>query len=795
MYKSYFKIGWRTLLRNRGYSIINIGGLAVGMAIAMLIGLLVWDELTFNQYHDNYDRLAQVMQHQTVDGNVMTSHAIPRPLESAMRNTYANDFEHLAMATWPADHILSIGERSISQTGNFVQADFPEMISLRMIAGVRNGLKDPSSILLSESSARALFGTADPLNQTIRIDNRYDVKVTGVYEDIPYHSSFQNLKFLSSWELYAASEAWVRNAEHQWDNNSFQLFAQLAPQTDMNLTSEKIKNVRVLHTKDDYFKPEIFLHPTPDWRLYSRWENGVKTGGQIEMVMMFGIIGVFVLLLACINFMNLTTARSEKRAKEVGIRMTVGSVRSQLINQFLSETFLMVMLAFMLTLTIVVTAMPWFNQLANKQIVVEWTNPVFWMVSVAFMLITSLAAGFYPAFMLSAFKPMKVLKGSLKADGQSSFPRKVLVVIQFTVSITLVIGTLVVYDQIQYSKNRPIGYDHDGLVTFQVKSHDFMGRYEALRLALKNTGAVVEVGTSSTPLTQIWNNSGGYSWPGKDPELQSSDFGIIDVNHEFGKALGWQILEGRDFSHDFPSDSMAIILNEAAVKFMNVDNPVGMELTSGDRKYHVIGVAKDMIMESPYRPVRHNLYLLDNRYRHVNWINMKLNPGRSATESLAAIEQVIKTFAPGIPFDYVFVDTEYGRKFSTEETIGKLAYIFSGLATFISCLGLIGLASFVAEQRTKEIAIRKVLGASLTQLWSLLSSGFVVLILLSGLVAAPLAYYLMSQWLTNYQYHVEISWLVILLSVAGALILTIITVSYQAIKAAMSNPVDSLRSE
>ncbi|MBX2897408.1 MAG: ABC transporter permease [Cyclobacteriaceae bacterium] len=795
MYKSYFKIGWRNLLRNKGYSAINIGGLALGMSIAMLIGLWVWDEFNYNTCHKNYDRLAQVMQNQTVDGKVMTGYAIPRPLENAMRTTYGNDFEYLAMATWPADHILSVGEHSISQSGNFVQVDFPEMISLEMISGARTGLKDPASIMLSASTAIALFGTTDALNKSLRIGNQHDVKVTGVYQDIPLNSTFTNLKFLSSWELIAASEDWIRYAENKWDFNSFQLIAQLAPEADMNWISEKINQVRAIHSKDDYFKPEIFLHPMRDWHLRSHWENGVKTGGQIEMVLMFGIIGIFVLLLACINFMNLTTARAEKRAKEVGIRMAVGSARSQLVNQFLSETFLTVLFAFVFALGIVVAVMPWFNQLASKQIAIEWTNPLFWVISSAFVIITSFAAGFYPAFMLSSFKPVNVLKGVFKTDGQTSFPRKVLVVVQFTVSITLVIGTLVIYNQIQYSKNRPIGYDRDGLISFFVKSPDFIGKYEALRQTLKNTGAVVEVGTSTTPLTQIWNNSGGFNWPGKDPTLQSADFGIIEVNHEFGKTLNWQILEGRDFSHDFPSDSLAIILNEAAVRFMNIENPVGMEITNGKTKYHVIGIVKDMIMESPYLPVRHNLYFLDGHYRYVNWINMKLNPDKSAAESLATIESVFKEFAPALPFDYKFADAEYARKFSNEELIGRLAYVFAGLATVISCLGLIGLASFVAEQHTKEIAVRKILGASLLQIWSMLSRSFVVLILLSSIAAVPLAYYLMSQWLANYQYHTEISWLTVCLSVVGSLLITIATVSYQTIKAAMVNPVRSLRSE
>ncbi|HEV8514063.1 MAG TPA: ABC transporter permease [Cyclobacteriaceae bacterium] len=795
MYKSYFKIGWRNLLNNKGYSIINIGGLAAGMAIAVLIGLWVWDELSFNKYHQNYDRLAQVLQHQTVDGKVMTQYAIPRPLEFAMRTTYGNDFTYLAMSTWTDDNILGWGEKKISQTGNFAQADFPEMISLKMVSGTRNGLKDPASIMLSASAAKALFGSTDPLNQIMRVRNRYDVKVTGVYEDLPYNSHFKELKFISSWELYAASEEWMKRAENTWDSNSFQLFAQLAPGADMNWVSEKIKPVRAIHSKDNKFKPEIFLHPMSDWNLRSDWNNGVKTGGRIEIVWMFGIIGLFVLLLACINFMNLTTARSEKRAKEVGIRMTMGSVRSQLIKQFLSETFLVVLLGFVLAIFLVELSLPWFNNLSGKQIVVDWSNPILWMSVVAFILITSLLAGSYPAFFLSSFRPVQVLKSAFKAGRNASLPRKVLVAFQFTISISLVICTLVIYDQIQYSKNRPIGYDRDGLIMIQVKSYDFVGKHEALRLALKNTGAVVEVAESSSPMTEVWNNSSTFNWPGRDPDLQSSDFGLINVSHEYGATIGWSIKEGRDFSHDFPSDSTAIILNEAAVKYIGVKDPIGMEITRKGKKFHVIGIAKDVIMESPYREARHYIYSIDNNLDAANWINIKLNPQRSPSESIAAVESVVKKFAPSVPFDFKFADEEYGNKFSSEERVGKLSYVFAGLAALISCLGLIGLSSFVAEQHVKEIGIRKVLGASLLQLWGMLSSGFFVLILISSAVAAPIAWYLMSRWLQKYQYRIDISWQTIVVSVIGALVVTTITVSYQTIKAAMANPVNSLRSE
>ncbi len=793
MYKSYFIIAWRNLLRNKGYSFINIGGLATGMAIAILISLWIWDEVSYDKNHQNYNQLARVMQHQTVDGETGSQAAIPRPLEIALRNTYGNDFTYLSMSSWIDEHILSAGEQKISQTGSYVQVDFPEMLTLKMIVGTRNGLKDPASILLSASAAKALFGTADPMNQLVRIDNTLDVKVTGVYDDLPANSSFNDVQFISSWELYAESQSWMKRSLEQWNNNSFLLFAQVAPGTTVNAVSQKIKNIRADITKDVTFKPEIYLHAMPDWHLRSQWKNGINTGGRIQQVWLFGIVGIFVLLLACINFMNLSTARSEKRAKEVGIRMTIGSVRTQLINQFLSESFLVVLLAFVFAVGLVAISLPWFNDLADKEIVLIWSNPYFWLFSLLFILFTSLLAGSYPALYLSSFRPINVLKGSFKARKLTSLPRKILVVVQFTVSVTLVIGTIIVYEQIQFSKNRPMGYDSKGLIMIQMKSPDFYGKYDVLRTELKNSGDVIEMAESSSPLTGVWQNSGGFNWPGKDSRIQSADFGTIRITPEYGTTVDWKIKEGRDISREFAADSTAILLNEAAVEFIGAKDPLGMEITWGKTKLHVIGIVENLIMESPYKPVRPNIYLLDPE--RANWIFLKLNPEKSASESLATVASVFKKHIPSAPFDYKFVDEVYARKFGDEERIGKLAYVFAALATFISCLGLIGLASFVAEQHTKEIGIRKVLGASIAQLWKLLSGNFVILVLISSAIAIPLSYYFMNNWLLNYQYHTEISWKTFIVTILGALMITLCTVSYQAIKAAMANPVKSLRSE
>jgi ABC-type antimicrobial peptide transport system permease subunit len=559
-------------------------------------------------------------------------------------------------------------------------------------------------------------------------------------------------------------------------------------------------NKRIVNAKFDNVEPDdkkykaaIFINPMKDWHLRSSWEEGIRTGGPIKYVRLFTFIGIFVLLLACINFMNLSTARSEKRAKEVGIRKAIGSLRSQLIKQFFCESLLVVALSFLVSIVLVQLILPWFNDVANKKMAIPWMNPVFWSAGLAFALLTGLIAGSYPALYLSSFEPIKVLKGTFRVGRFAAVPRKVLVVLQFTVSIALIIGTVVVYRQIQHSKDRPIGYNRDGLMMVMMSSPEFYGKYDALRTELKQTGAIVEMAESSSPVTGVWSNNGGYTWEGKDPNLDS-DFATIWVTHEFGKTVGWEFVQGRDISRDFATDSSALVINEAAVKFMNLKDPVGKVVTRGENeKLTIVGVIKDMVMQSPYEPVKQSFYMVgpDN----VNWINLKLNPNKSTHESIAKIEAVFKKMVPNAPFDYKFADEEYANKFAAEERIGKLAGFFAMLAVLISCLGLFGLASFVAERRTKEIGVRKVLGASVFNVWGLLSKEFVMLVIISCFIAIPVAYYYLHEWLQQYQYRTTITWWIMAGAVMGAFFITIVTVSYQAIKAAIANPIKSLRTE
>ena len=800
MLRSYFKIAFRNLAKNKVYSFINIGGLAVGMAVAMMIGLWIYDELSYDKYHQNYDRLAQVMQHQTFNGHKGTESSIPMPLVNELRTKYGSDFKHLAMSTWQGDGILTYGETKITRQGNYMDVDIPKMLSLKMLKGNYDGLKELNSVLLSESTAKALFGNVDPMGKLMKIDNKTDVKVTGVYEDLPFNTRFRELHFIAPWKLYVSLQKWVQRAldENQWGNNSFQLFAQIADKADMEKVSKKIKNAKLdkVDAEEKKFKAEIFLNPMSDWHLRSNWEEGVKTGGFIQYVWLFAIVGVFVLLLACINFMNLSTARSEKRAKEVGIRKAVGSVRAQLINQFFSESFLVVLFAFVGAVVFTLALLPWFNEVTDKKISFPWLTPAFWLISGGFIGVTGLLAGSYPALYLSSFNPVKVLKGTFRAGRFASVPRQVLVVVQFTVSVTLIIGTIIVYRQIQHTKDRPIGYDKNGLIMMQMMSPDFYGKYDLLRTELKNNGAILEMTESSSPLTGVWSNNGGFDWKGKDPSLQA-DFATIWVTHDFGKTVGWQFKEGRDFSRSFSTDTAAIVINEAAVKFMGLKNPLGTVVQWGQGKgaeyFTIVGIIKDMLMQSPYEPVKQTIYLLN--YENVNWMTLKLNPAKSATQSIAAIEAAFKKHIPSAPFDYKFADEEFGKKFTSEERIGKLAGVFALLAVFISCLGLFGLASFVAEQRTKEIGVRKVLGASVLNLWGLMSKDFIILVIISCLIAGPIAYYYLNDWLQDYKYRTEISWWIFAASGVGALLITLLTVSYQSIRAALVNPVKSLKSE
>ncbi|MFT4203122.1 MAG: ABC transporter permease [Chitinophagaceae bacterium] len=798
MFRNYLKTAWRNIIRNRTSSIINIVGLGLGMLIALMIGIWVYGELSYDKYFKNYGSIVHIMQNQTVDGVTYTQSAQPYPLADAIREEFGSNFKYIVNASWTQDHILSYKDKNITFTGNYMSPDGDAMLSLQMLSGRYGGLKDPNTILMSQSTAKALFGSTDVLGKMVKLDGKLPVQVVGVYADLPSNSSFNDLKFIAPWDLYVSDQQWVQNAkrEQQWDNNSFLVYAQLATNVTIAKVSKNIADIKYRHCDNEQksFKPKIFPIAMKDWYLRSHFENGIQKGGQIDYVWMFGIVGFFVLLLACINFMNLSTARSEKRAKEVGIRKTLGSERKQLIRLFYTESFLTVLLAATIALLLMIMLLPFFNNMTGKELSVPYRSVYFWLALLVFIGFTTFLAGSYPALFLSSFKPVKVLKGTYRLGKSATLPRKILVVFQLTVSTILIIATIVVYLQIEHVRNRPLGYDQNGLISFNITTPEYYGKYDLLRNELLKNGAVIEMAESSSPLTTIYSNSNSFIWEGKG-DNKNLDFGMLFITHDYGKLIQWKMVAGRDFSRDFKADTANIIINEAAAKYMGFKNPIGKTVRRGADAppMTIIGVVKDVLSVNPTSKPYQCIYMLN--YENANCVLMKLNPARSVQSSLQETEKIFKKYIPNAPFDYTFVDKDYAKKFTGTQRIGNLALSFSVFAIILNALGLIGLTGFIAEQKTKEIGIRKVLGASVSNLWLMLSKEFIVLVGIACLVSVPLAYGYMQRWLSQYEYRTSIPWWLLVACALLTVLLTLLAVSYYGIKAARANPVKSLRTE
>ncbi|MFT3824687.1 MAG: ABC transporter permease [Chitinophagaceae bacterium] len=792
MLSNYFRIAWRSLARSKAYTIINILGLTAGMAVALLIGLWVWDEISFDNYHQHHSRLAQVMDVQVTDGEASTSGNIAIPLADELRTRYAGEFKRVAIVFPAFTHTVAVGDKKISQPGSWVQPDLPEMLSLKMIEGRRDALKDPSSVLITASLAKALFGSEPALNKTLRLDNRAEITIAGVFEDLPANTTFHDTKLFLSWSKAITLLPWLKDAQSQWDNRYWQLYVELNEHADIAKVNKQIKDVVKPHIKAS--NEELFLHPMDKWHLYNEFRNGKAAGGRIRLVWLFGITGIMVLILACINFMNLSTARSEKRAKETGIRKAIGAARGQLIARFLGESMLLSILSFVAAIVLVQCMLPFFRGLTGKEVTIPYTAPWFWILMLLFTLFTGLIAGSYPAFYLSSFHPVKVLKGSFRTGRLAALPRKALLVVQFTVSMMLIVGTIVVYKQIQYAKSRPAGYMREGLITITMNTPEIYGiDYNVLRNELLQSGAVAAISKSSVPSTAAPFSYNDLTWKGKDPGTAPL-IGLVTVTHDFGNTVNWQVSEGRDFSRAYAADTGSLIINEAAAKLMGFKDPVGESISFDGKPHIVTGVIKNMLMESPYTAAQPTVFWLQYN-NSLNALSVRMNPVMPVQESLSKIETVFKKLNPGGSFEYKFTDQEYARKFSDEERVGKLATVFAVLAIFICSLGVLGLASFMAEQRTKEIGIRKVLGASVVQLLILLSKDFIKLVVIALLVATPIVWYIMFNWLQHYPYHTAMPLSIFVLAGAGVLLITLLTVSYQSVKAAMMNPVESLKKE
>lgn len=792
MIRHNLKLIYRQMLRSKGYSLLNIVGLSLGMVVATLIGLWVHDELTYNQYHPNYDQLYQVLNHQNGGDYKRTNTFLTTAVGPTLVENFPDEIEEVFMIQGRAENqVLSFGEKRLREKGLFVQQNGPKLLGFKMTAGTVAGLEDIRSILLSESFAERLFGDEDPMGKRVKLNGKYDFEVAGIYEDIPRNSRFSEA-------VYALRLDLVAGDMNAWSNFNVKVFAKVRPHANLEQVGDVLTAFASPHYNNDKRQVKLFFHPMKDWHLRSEFRDFIPVmSDQMKFVWLYGIIGFFVLILACINFMNLSTARSEKRSKESGVRKAMGAIRKELIAQFYLESLLYAFSSALLALLFVALLLPWFNSLSDKSIVAPWGSSGFWLISTGFVLFTGLLAGSYPAFYLSSFSPVKALKGKFTEGKRAALPRKVLVVIQFTISIALIIGTITVNNQIQTAKNRPMGYEPTGLISLERGSSNFSKKLDVLKTALRQTGMAEAVGSSNYPIINNLGWNGGFSWQGMAAGFEET-FNTVNISKGYADAVGLEFVMGRDFSEEFGNDNKAILLNRSAMELMQLEDPIGLVVKYDpgwqDAEYFtVVGVVEDMIKNSPFEKTDPSVMFLDTSW--TEYLYIRLNPNVKTSESIAGLQRAFHEVLPEDPFDYSFADDDYNRKFLVEQRISAQASLFSIVAIVISCLGLFGLASYLAEQRIKEIGIRKVLGASLTNILKLLSMEFVVLLVIAGVVAIPVTYQILDGWLEGYEIRTELHWWIFALAGLGALLLTLLTSGFHALKAAMANPVNSLRSE
>ena len=789
MLKNYFKIAFRNLLRNKAFSLINIAGLAVGMASAILILLWIQNEVSHDRFFTNTDRIYTLNNRDKFNGDLWAWNTTPKILVPTIQKDYP-DVEDAVRST-TTTFLFTVGEKHLNITGNFTDSNFLKVFDFPLVKGNANtALNNINSIVITQELSKKLFGDEEAMGKTIKIDSSDYFTVTGVLKDLPNNTQF-NFEYLLPWAYMKK----INQDDDYWGNNSIKSFVLLKPGVKQASFDAKIKNVTINHTKGsgDPSTTQVFTQPLKDWWLYSHSENGQFVSGRIQTVKLFAIIAAFILLIACINFMNLSTARSEKRAKEVGIRKVVGAQKRLLVVQFIGESILLAFIAFLLAILLVEISLPAFNNLVDKKLSIEFANGYYWLSAIGFIIFSGVLAGSYPAFYLSSYKPVKVLKGTFKASNALVTPRKVLVVLQFTFAIALIICTIIVERQINYAQSRDSGYVKDKLVYTFIQG-DIDKHYDLIRNELLQSGAASAVTKSMSPITQRWSDSWGWKWNESTTDDDKTDFVMMAADADFVKTMGIHLKEGRDIDvYNYPTDSTAALLNESAVKIMRLKHPVGTVIKGQGKDWHVVGVMKDFIYESPYEKVSQLIVMGPKAWFNV--VHFKLNPANSTAKNLKLAETVFKKYNPQYPATFNFADEAYAEKFKEEQRIATLAALFAGLTIFISCLGLFGLATYMAENRIKEIGVRKVLGASVMNITGLLSKDFLKLVIISLLVATPIAWWAMSSWLSNYSYHIGVEWWVFIMAGLLSIAIALLTVSYQSIKAAISNPAKSLRTE
>jgi ABC-type antimicrobial peptide transport system permease subunit len=786
MIKNYFKIAWRNLFRNKGFSITNLLGLTIGITCTVFIFLWVKDELTYDKFHSNYQNVYKVMANRNFNNQIFTDPSMVLPLAKELESR-SPLVKKAVVTTYPGPHVLAIGEVKLNKNGQNVSEHYFDVFSWRFLKGnALTAINDPSSIVLTESTAKALFGDEDPLNKVVRIDDNNNAKVTAVIADVPANSTLQFDYLLP----FNYSDSYIKQAMNEWVNSSWNVFVLTNPDVNLQLLDKSINDIKKEHDKNDAIST-YFTFPMNKWRLYSDFKDGKNTGGMIEYVRLFTVIAIIILLIACINFMNLSTARSEKRAKEVGIRKTLGSNKMQLRIQFFFESVVLTLIAFIFSIAAVYLLMPSFNLMVGKQLSLNLIDPIFWIGAIVIILFTGFVAGSYPALYLSSFNPIKVLKGTFLAGKNAVMPRRILVVMQFVISILFISSTIIVYRQIKHIKNRDLGYNPDNLIMVP-SSQATDKNFAVIKEELVKTGLISSVTRTSSPITEIWWNSPAPDYSGK-PAKSNIIFTGMSTDIDFAKTVGVEIIEGRDFSGT-PSDSSNMLLNKVAVETMGLKNPIGMQMRYAGRNYTVIGVTDNIIISSPFKPVDPMMIYYSSN--NSNTLCLRVNEGIAPQKALQSIEAIFKKYNPAFPFEYKFVDQEFGKKFLKEELISKITNLFAGLAIFICCIGLAGLASFTIEKRLREISIRKVLGSSVEQLLMLISKEFLKLVMVAFIIAVPLSWWLMYNWLQQYDsYKINISFWVFGIVGVLILLLTMLIVSLNTLKAALANPVKSLRTE
>ena len=792
MLTTYFKIAIRNLFRNKGFSAINITGLAVGMAAAILILLWIQNEYSYDSFHKNKDRIYEVWNRVPFDGEISCDNGVSAPTAPAIEKDLP-EVERAVRVNQGNSFLLSVGDKKLIIQGNAVDTGFLQMFSFPMLKGnPYTALKGPYSVVLTEKTAKSLFGNKEAMGKIIKFDNKDNFTVTGILKDLPNNTRF-DFEYLLPWSSIKYGEG----QDLGWNDNSTPTYVMLKPNAKYATVASKIKGLKQKYSDEaKKMKWELFLYPLERWRLYSSFTDGEEdAGGRSTFVKLFGIIAGFILLIACINFMNLSTARSEKRAKEVGIRKVSGARKSSLISQFIGESILIAFLAGILGIFIVLIFLPSFNQFVDKKLFIDFGNIYTWISFILFILFTGLLAGSYPAFFLPSYQPVKVLKGTFKKADAFLTPRKALVVLQFTFAVILIICTIIVKQQIDYAGNRQAGYNKDNLI-YHFMTGDVPKNYSLIKNELLSSGVAKSITKTNSPLTERWSDGWGQNWEGKDPNDNTS-FDRFLADEGLGSTAGLQFIQGRDFDlKKFPTDSTAMIINESSLKIMKFENPIGKIVEDLGIKWHIVGVIKDFILTNPYQPIRPLLICgAKSSFMTFQVIHVKLNGNNSTAQNLKKTEEIFKKYNPEYPVEYKFVDEAYAQKFEDEQRQGTLAAAFAGLTIFISCLGLLGLASYVAENRTKEIGVRKVLGASVRGIVQLLSIEFLVLVFIAILIASPIAWWAMNGWLENFAYRIEIQWWMFVFSGSLAVIIAVLTVSFQTIKAAVANPIKSLRTE